>query len=373
MRSTLSDIDFATLKGLRLNLPLGELGRAFGVSRQAVKKRVKKLATQRYGYVRMLEPRARGLTFRAELTEAGNQILDLYLEGKVTTSEGRVTTSGRLLNSEVTTPRNGKFKIRLHAVQVKYEIKKGLGPKDPVAILPMKDYPVEYNKDLANWIRADISFKDGLAMVSPASLILTGIAPEYAHPFEDLEAFESTVVNALTPAALTIEAHVRRFIPKFQLKRTGPFGRSLIGHVIKKEWAYEHHPVAEDENGEARERIKIFDDENHLRALTDKSKGFGEFETVYGPLSTQDMSKVVDLERAVILDKFKWKDVVGDLDLNKLSVQELKEIAALNVKSITKTVEDQRLQNEFFRRHNDLIKSVTSLLEELKEERRGNA
>ena len=74
----------------------------------------------------------------------------------------------------------------------------------------------------------------------------------------------------------------RESMAGFRLKRIDR--GTLVGHIITRELAFEHHPIAEKVK-----HMRINNEEGNPRIIVDQSKGFPELETVDKKTATEDM------------------------------------------------------------------------------------
>ena len=244
---------------------------------------------EEYGYISRV---VRSSQVFYNINPSGMEYLRKYWNGE------QKTLTGYLINA---TPPETKLQIRLHRLQIKYDL---LNPISDPSVIQFSDYPSEFVK-MNNWTKNIISFQDFTVIVSTKSIIITGLQLE-SDIFQDVEMTEANILSSIQPMVLSLEEKIHRFNPKFKLKRLA--NNVLSGHIISREWAYEHHPIAE-----TIKHMEIRDPEdNKPRVIVDQSKGFPELETVHKDFSTQDME---------LLRKNTWTLSQKDIDKEISSIQ----------------------------------------------------
>ena len=175
------------------------------------------------------------------------------------------------------TPRESDMKIRLHRLQVKFDL---ITPvKDP-AVIRFQDFPSKV-VPLEHWSKNIIQFEDFTAIISTKSLIITGVQ-RYLKASDNIEAQESDIMSEIIPFAEQVESKIRRIHHDFRLKR---LDRGILsGKIISREYAYEHHPIAEKAK-----TMRIDAKDGKPRIIVDQSKGFPELETVHRDTASEDM------------------------------------------------------------------------------------
>ena len=240
-----------------------KIARSLSKSPSTIYRDIKKL--EQYGYITRA---LRSTQSFYNINPSGMEILKRYWNGE------QKTLTGYLIDA---TPRE-KLQIRLHRLQIKYHL---LNPISDPSVIQFSDYPSEFVK-MNNWTKNIISFQDFTVILSTRSIIITGLQLE-SDILEDVEMTEANILASIQPIVQSIEEKIHRFNPHFKLKRLA--NNVLSGHIISREWAYEHHPIAESVG-----HMEIRDpDDNKPRVIVDQSKGFPELETVHKDYSTQDM------------------------------------------------------------------------------------
>lgn len=240
-----------------------KIARSLHKSPSTIYRDIKKL--EQYGYI---SRSVRSSQSFYNINPSGMEILKRYWNGE------QKTLTGYLIDA---TPRE-KLQIRLHRLQIKYDL---LNPISDPSVIQFSDYPSEFVK-MNNWTKNIISFQDFTVILSTRSIIITGLQLE-SDIFEDVEMTEANILASIQPIVQSIEDKIHRFNPHFKLKRLA--NNVLSGHIISREWAYEHHPIAE-----TIKHMEIRDPaDNKPRVIVDQSKGFAELETVHKDYSTQDM------------------------------------------------------------------------------------
>ena len=171
--------------------------------------------------------------------------------------------------------------------------------KDP-SIISFKDHPSKI-VPLTHWMKNIIEFEDFTAIISTKSLIISGVQ-RYIKISENLESKEASILSAIVPLAEQIEEKVRRSQPKFKLKRLAQ--GVLQGRILSREYAYEHHPIAEKVK-----KMEIKDPEDGKpRIIVDQSKGFPELETVHKEYAAEDMNKIKN--NTLFMARYDLEDVI---------------------------------------------------------------
>ena len=244
-------------------------GAKVGITPMAVLKNVRKFV--KLGLLTRVT-RSSGVIY--SLTLAGRELLSQGVYHGYTPPEESLTGG----STGYTPPEKIPDQIRLHRLQVKFDL---LNPiKDP-SIISFKDHPSKI-VPLTHWMKNIIEFEDFTAIISTKSLIISGVQ-RYIKITEDLESREASILSAIIPLAEQIEEKIRKHQPQFKLKR---LDRGILsGSILSREYAYEHHPIAEKIG-----KMEIKDPEdNKPRIIVDKSKGFPELETVHKDHAAEDM------------------------------------------------------------------------------------
>ena len=170
-----------------------------------------------------------------------------------------------------------EMKIRLHRLQIKFDVVNKI--EDPT-VIQFKDFPSKV-VPLEHWSKNIIQFEDFTAILTTKSLIITGVQ-RYLKAAEGVETQEADALSEIIPFAEQVESRIRRILPTFRLKR---LDRGVLsGKIISREFAYEHHPIAEKAK-----RMRIDAPDGKPRIIVDQSKGYPELETVHRDTSTEDM------------------------------------------------------------------------------------
>ncbi len=263
-----------------------KIARSLSKSPSTIYRDIKKL--EQYGYI---SRSVRSSQVFYNINPSGMEYLRKYWNGE------QKTLTGYLIDA---TPHE-KLQIRLHRLQIKYDL---LNPISDPSVIQFSDYPSEFVK-MNNWTKNIISFQDFTVIVSTKSIIITGLQLE-SDIFQDVEMTEANILASIQPLVQSLEEKIHRFNPHFKLKRLA--NNVLSGHIISREWAYEHHPIAE-----AIGHMEIRDPgDNKPRVIVDQSNGFPELETVHKDYSTQDME---------LLRKNTWRLSQKDLDQEISTIQ----------------------------------------------------
>ena len=276
------------LKHINLGKTLRHTASEIGISHPAVLKHLKKMIT--LGLLNRVS-RSSGVIY--SLTLAGRELLSQAGNHEVTTPEESLTGG----SDRLPPPEKIPDQIRLHRLQVKFDL---LNPiKDP-SIISYKDHPSKI-VPLTHWMKNIIEFEDFTAIISTKSLIISGVQ-RYIKISENLESKEASILSAIVPLAEQIEEKVRRSQPKFKLKRLAQ--GVLQGRILSREYAYEHHPIAEKVK-----KMEIKDSEDGKpRIIVDQSKGFPELETVHKEYAAEDMNKIKN--NTLFMARYDLEDVI---------------------------------------------------------------
>ena len=174
-------------------------------------------------------------------------------------------------------PRESNMKIRLHRLQIKFDL---VSPINDPSVIKFQDFPSKI-VPLEHWSKNIIQFEDFTAIISTKSLIITGVQ-RYLKASDNIEAQESDIMSEIIPFAEQVESKIRRIHHDFRLKR---LDRGVLsGKIISREFAYEHHPIAEKAK-----TMRIDAQDGKPRIMVDQSKGFPELETVHRDTASEDM------------------------------------------------------------------------------------
>jgi DNA-binding transcriptional ArsR family regulator len=244
------------------------IARYLGISHPAVLKHVRIL--EKNGYITKL---FRSSQAQYSVLPLGLELLN-SVEKRLPPPEGQNLTEG----SKWLPPREEKMQIRVHRLQVKYDLVEPM--KDP-ALIHFVDHPSKI-VPLEHWSKNVIEFEDYSIIISTRSMIITGIQRELDTK-ESVESQYAALMEKISPIAEEAEARIRRTNSHFRLKR---LDRGILsGKILSTELAYEHHPIAE-KSGPMIIRDK---EDNKPRVLVDNSKGFPELETVHKLHAVDDM------------------------------------------------------------------------------------
>ena len=172
--------------------------------------------------------------------------------------------------------------IRLHRRQIKFDLVNAVSNPE---VISFKDHPSKIvhmgPRDAPTWDKNIIQFENFTAVLTTKSLIITGIQ-RYLKSSENIEVQEADVMAEVMPFAEQVEEKIRRIHKDFRLKRVDR--GTLSGKIISREFAYEHHPIAE-----TAKHMRIDADDGKPRIIVDQSKGYPELETVHKETSAEDM------------------------------------------------------------------------------------
>jgi len=292
--------------------------RYLGLSPPGVLKQVRIL--EKKGYVSRL---FRSSQVQYSILPLGLEILSQVKERLTPPEDSSLTGWSKRL-----TPPEEKMQIRVHRLQVKYDLVEPM--KDPT-IIHFSDHPSKI-VPLEHWTKNIIEFEDYSIIISTRSMIITGIQRELDIE-ESVESQYATLLEKISPIAEEAEARIRRVNSHFRLKR---LDRGILsGKILSTELAYEHHPIAQKSGP-----MIINDQEDKKpRVIVDQSKGFPELETVHKLHAVDDMELLRRNTETLI--RYDLNDVVrGMVEQAKLdaSVQDkLSQITEILV-SVTKLV-----------------------------------
>lgn len=208
--------------------------------------------------------------------------------------------------SKLAPPRENEIKIRLHRLQIKFDLvnpvesrKEGklsfFAKPHPMAIA-FRDHPSK-TVPLEHWDKNVIQFEDFTAIVSTKSLIITGIQ-RYLNTGESVQGQEADIMSEILPFAEQVEERIRRISPRFRLKRLDR--GVLAGNIISREYAFEHHPIAESVVKDGKKML-IKAQDGKPRIIVDQSKGHPELETVHEETAAED-ADMIDRNTEVLAD-----------------------------------------------------------------------
>jgi DNA-binding MarR family transcriptional regulator len=118
-----------------------------------------------------------------------------------------------------TPPEKPEYKIRLHRLQVKYDLVNPV--KDP-RVISFRDHPSKIvpmgPKGSAHWNKNIIQFEDFTCIISTKSIIIAGIQ-RYLTMHDNIESQEAAVLSEISPFVEQVEEKIRRMEPGFQILR----------------------------------------------------------------------------------------------------------------------------------------------------------
>ncbi len=211
--------------------------------------------------------------------------------------------------SKVAPPRDEMNTIRLHRLQIKFDLVNYV--EDPT-IIKFTDYPSKV-VHLEHWSKNIIQFENFTAIVSTRSLIIAGVQ-RYLKASEDVELQQVSVMKEILPFAEQVEEKIRKSLPYFRLKR---LDRGVLsGKILSREFAYEHHPIAEKAG-----HMRIDNGKGKPRIIVDSSKGFPELEAVDRDTSAEDMEHL--RSNTELLASVDMKEIIAALKAQTSVVSEL--------------------------------------------------
>ena len=118
-----------------------------------------------------------------------------------------------------TPPEKREYKIRLHRLQVKYDLVNPV--KDP-RVISFRDHPSKIvpmgPKGSAHWNKNIIQFEDFTCIISTKSIIIAGIQ-RYLTMHDNIESQEAAVLSEISPFVEQVEEKIKRMEPGFQILR----------------------------------------------------------------------------------------------------------------------------------------------------------
>ena len=305
----ISDVHVAVLEGLSDGKPLREIARSMGLNHTTVMRHAKQL--EQRGYITR-QVRSSHIIF---------SILPSGLSNMHHPVREPLTGGSKHAPPREDDP--SKIKIRLHRLQVKFDLVNPI--KDP-AVIKFHDFPSKI-VPLEHWSKNIVSFENFTAIISTKSLIITGVQ-KYLNMSEDIQAQEAKALEEIMPFAEQVEEKIRNanllnhfYIPGrsdksmtcrfcnseiqksklkvhaasqhhshidaytgFRLKRIDR--GILMGKIISREIAFEHHPIAE-----LAKHMRIDNDKGKPRIIVDQSMG-PELEVTDRDLSPTDAEQL---------------------------------------------------------------------------------
>ena len=263
------------LDGISRGLSIRKIAASLGINPSSVLRDIKQMESR--GYI------ARQVR--------SNQVLYSILPSGMSLMQHPVKTdlTGGSINA---TPRE-EIKVRLHRLQIKFDLVTPVDARNRAALdfnphphpmaIAFKDFPSK-TVPLESWNKSVIQFEDFTAIVSTKSLIIAGIQ-RYLDTGSSIQGQEADILSAIMPFAEQVEEKIRRISPSFKLKR---LDRGVLsGNIISREYAFEHHPIANKVVGEDRTML-IRAKDGKPRIIVDQSKGHPELETVHEETSAED-------------------------------------------------------------------------------------
>lgn len=350
------------------NYNTSQIAKAFGVTWNAVFKKIKKLIS--LGLVQQLSSSYRGTYYTT--TEYADRYFKESGSKKVSTDEKKVRRDGRQETRKGLDPSNAR-PVRGHDFMIKYPFERLL-PKRAPLLIHFDNYKVTYNDAMNNFTQATIFLKkykrmDFTAQVTESSLRISGFEIR-ASLTDDIELLEQEVLAQLNDIVRGIEKKLQAQIPQLRLKETNGM---LQGEIKSREWAFEKHPIALKAD-ERKEKFQIFDSEDNLRADVDYSRGFPEFETHYYTRSTEDMAPVVQNTADLMFGRIRPREEQAariqntrKLEVHTDRLEKLVDVADKLVATSSNTVRQQEYENQFFRTHNALMSEMKGLIIDIRE------
>ena len=134
----------------------------------------------------------------------------------------RNSLTGGSINA--TPPEKLEYKIRLHRLQVKYDLVSPV--KDP-RVISFRDHPSKIvpmgPKGSVRWNKNIIHFEDFTCIISTRSVIIAGIQ-RYLTMNENIESQEAAVLSEISPFVEQVEEKIRRLEPSFRILRNDGSG-----------------------------------------------------------------------------------------------------------------------------------------------------
>lgn len=291
----ISPTHISILNMISKGMPIRKIARSLGLNHSTIIRHLMQLEKREY------------VSRQVRSSQVLYSILPLGMElmhHPVRKDENEVLTEG-----SKNAPPPEEMKIRLHRLQIKFDL---VTPVEDPTLIRFNDFPSKI-VPLEHWSKNIIQFEDFTAIISTRSLIITGVQ-RYLEAADNIEAQEADALSAVIPFAEQVEARVRKIHPKFRLKR---IDRGVLsGKILSREFAYEHHPIAEKIK-----RMRIDGPEGKPRIIVDQSKGFPELETVDRNTASEDMEKL--RQNTKILATTDLKDALNIISNQASIVEEL--------------------------------------------------
>lgn len=212
----ISNVHVTVLEGLSDGKPLREIARSMGLNHTTVMRHAKQL--EQRGYI----------TRQVRSSHVIFSILPSGLSNMHHPVRESLTGGSKHAPPREDDP--SKIKIRLHRLQVKYDL---VNPVRDPRVISFKDHPSKIvsmgpKNEPAHWSKNIIQFEDFTAIISTRSIIIAGIQ-RYLTMDENIEVQEARVLSEITPFVEQIEQRIQRLEPGFQILRKDGSGPVDLG------------------------------------------------------------------------------------------------------------------------------------------------
>ncbi len=191
------------LEGLSGGRPIRKIAASLGLNPSSVLRDIRQM--EKRGYIARL---VRSHQVLYTILPSGQELMQHPLRNSLT---------GGSINA--TPPEKPEYKIRLHRLQVKYDL---INPvKDP-RVISFRDHPSKIvpmgPKGSAHWNKNIIQFEDFTCIISTKSIIIAGIQ-RYLTMHDNIESQEAAVLSEISPFVEQVEEKIKRMEPGFQILR----------------------------------------------------------------------------------------------------------------------------------------------------------
>lgn len=191
------------LEGLSGGRPIRKIAASLGLNPSSVLRDIRQM--EKRGYIARL---VRSHQVLYAILPSGQELMQHPLRNSLT---------GGSINA--TPPEKPEYKIRLHRLQVKYDLVNPV--KDP-RVISFRDHPSKIvpmgPKGSAHWNKNIIQFEDFTCIISTKSIIIAGIQ-RYLTMHDNIESQEAAVLSEISPFVEQVEEKIRRMEPGFQILR----------------------------------------------------------------------------------------------------------------------------------------------------------
>ena len=197
------------LRGLSSGQSIRKIASSLGINPSSVLRDIKQM--EKRGYIARL---VRSHQVLYSILPSGQELMQHPVRNDITGGTISATPSEK-----------PEYKIRLHRLQVRYDLVNPL--KDP-RVIAFKDYPSKIvpmgPKGKAHWNKNIIQFEDFTCIISTKSIIIAGIQ-RYLSMEGNIELQEAKVLSEISPFVEQVEEKIRRLEPGFEILRNNGSGK----------------------------------------------------------------------------------------------------------------------------------------------------